>query len=307
MNEQVSNSLRSETPGFVADTGFTMVSGDIEIFKLLYEYRLLRREHISVLTGRDPKRVHRRLRKLFGLGYLSRIVLPQQKHIYAVGKAAQPVLVEEGTADPELLDSRLRYHELKPFFLNHEMAIVDFHVTLALATRENVLRLVSWREGNALYDSVTVRMKNESAKLPIRPDAFFTIEDLRRPAGANHANFFLEADRATTRDHGRFMQKLRAYWHYLEQGLHERKFAIKHFRVLTVTKTRERAKNLAKAASAVLPERARKYFLFTWSKNVSLEQPDAILDDVYINARTADRDRCYPLVSEPSLQFAGAE
>ena len=310
MNEKNAGILdeeRGESYSPPVSYSVAITPGDVDIFKLISEYRFLHREHISALTGRDSKRIHRRLYKLLDAGHLSRIVLPQQKHIYALGKAALQVLVEEGSADLELLDKRLRYHELKPFFLNHEMMIVDFHVILSLATPGSVLRLVSWREGSGLYDSVKVADQNGLVKLPIRPDAFFTIEDSRRPVGANRFHFFLEADRATTRDHARFMQKIRGYWHYLERGLHERKFGIKNFRVLVVTKTSERAENLANATNEILREGARKHFLFTWSENFSLDDPAPLLDNVYISARTAGTNHRHPLVPPPPLQSKPVE
>src|SRR5438093_10158087 len=100
MNEKPADILDEEQgESYWPPAGSTVAiaPGDIDIFKSIYEYRFLRREHISALTGRDPKRVHRRLYKLFDADYLSRIVLPQQKHIYALGKAALQVLVEEGS------------------------------------------------------------------------------------------------------------------------------------------------------------------------------------------------------------------
>ncbi|HUQ95403.1 MAG TPA: hypothetical protein VM120_27235 [Bryobacteraceae bacterium] len=85
-----------------ASTGFFLASGDIEIFKLLYEFRFLRREHLSVLTGRSLKKMHGRLFKLVNAGYLTSIRLPQQKHIYGLAKRAQSFLVEQGSDDSEL-------------------------------------------------------------------------------------------------------------------------------------------------------------------------------------------------------------
>ena len=66
----------------LAPAGFVLAPGDTDIFKLIYDYRFLRTEHISALTGRAAKRVHRRLFKLIHAGYLTAIRLPQQKHIY---------------------------------------------------------------------------------------------------------------------------------------------------------------------------------------------------------------------------------
>src|ERR1700722_3436068 len=96
--DELEESSVSSIPG----SGFPLTAGDVEIFRLLYEYRMLRREHMSVLTGRPSKRLHRRLLKLVAEGYATSIRLPQQKHIYALGKAALPVVVAQGLAGGEL-------------------------------------------------------------------------------------------------------------------------------------------------------------------------------------------------------------
>jgi len=201
--------------------GFAPASADLEIFKLLYEYRFLRREHFSLLTGRNPTSLHYRLKKLADNGYLNDLKVakqPGQKHIYSLGKPAFRSLVEKGIADEEVLIKRLRTHELKPLYLNHEMMIIDFHVMLSLATRGSFLRLVRCEEGRHLYDSVVVK----GERLPVTPDAFFTLEDSRRPAGRNLADFFLEADRTTETWPKQFQNKVRAYWCYLKDGPHEK-------------------------------------------------------------------------------------
>jgi hypothetical protein len=278
--------------------GVAITAGDVEIFRLLSEYRFLRREHLCALTGRPPKRLHRRIYRLLDGGYIARIRLPQQKHIYALSKAAIPVLVEQGSASPEEISRRLRTHELKELFIKHEMLIVDIHAVLALATRQGPVRLVDWREGRELHDYVTIADYGGSVRLPVRPDAFFVLEDSRRPAGANRAHFFLEADRSTATQ-TRFQDKLKAYWHYLEQGLHTQKYSIKNFRMLTVTLTEERAKNLCGLAGAILPDRAGKYFFFTSSKLFSINAPAPILDSVFLSPR-AGADIRYPLIPPPA-------
>ncbi len=278
--------------------GFVLTAGDVEIFKFIFEHRFLRREHISALTGRPAKRLHRRLFKLIANGYLTAIRLPQQKHIYALGKAALPVLVEEGIANTELLGQRLRTHELKELFLKHEMMIVDLHVMFSIAGRTAVLKLVDWREGKELFDYVTVADHNGTNRLPIRPDAFFILEDSRRPAGQNRAPIFLEADRSTGTQ-TRFTDKIRAYWNYLEQGLHTKKFNIKNFRVLTVTITHERALNLSTLAKSLLPDRAWKYYRFTSLKNFSIADPTAVYNDVYLWPRGFGSADLRPLVPPP--------
>lgn len=281
----------------VREPGFVLTNGDITIFKLLYEFRFLRRDHISALTSRPSRRVHRRLLMLINRGYLTVRRPPQQKHIYALGKAAMPILVEQGIADPGIVTDRIRVHELKELFLKHELMIVDIHTVFALATESAPeLQLVKWQEGRGLYDSVRVTDDRGAHTLPIRPDAYFMIVDARRHAGANTAHFFLEADRSTATQ-TRFQEKIIAYWEYLKQGRHATKYNIKSFRVITVTLTEKRAENLCALAVAVLPEAARKYFYFTSVEHFSIEHPSPILDRVYLSPRAPGFR--YPLIPPP--------
>src|ERR1019366_2116296 len=126
--------------------GFAFAKGDLAILKAVHEYRFVRREHVSLLTGRDPKRVHRRLLKLVQNGYLAATRLPQRKHIYSLGRAGITALVTEGVIKDETAVRRIRTSELKELFLKHEMMIVDQHVMLRLAGRVGELRLVHWEE-----------------------------------------------------------------------------------------------------------------------------------------------------------------
>ena len=280
-------SLSKQQPAFGRATasvwaGFRLAEGDLEILRLVFGLRFACIRHLCALTGRSYVAVHRRLSKLTRHRYLYRIVRPFQEHIYAIGKAGVPLLVERGVASKEALDRRLRHHELKDLFIKHQLMVVDLHAILALATRDSPVKLIAWHEVRNLQDSVTFSEDNRRHKLPVRPDAFFTLQDDRRPEDQNRAHFFLEADRSTT-SHRRFQKKLKAYWHYGQQGLHSRKFGIKRFRVVVVTLTPERARNLCEAAAKVLPQgQARHSYLFTAIKNFSLEKPTGILDEVFL-------------------------
>lgn len=273
--------------------GFMLTEDDVEIFRLIYEYRFLRREQLSLLCGRSMKRLHRRLHKLVNNRFLNSIERPQKKHIYALGKSAIRALVERGFGEAELLAQRIRTSELKPLFLDHEMMIVDVHAILALASAQNDIKLIGWREGKSLYDSVP--MQSEAA-LPVRPDAMFTLEDTRRPTGANRVHFFLEADRSSENQR-RFTDKIRAYYHYVNAGMHVKKYNIKGFRVLTVTVTEARAENLCKLAAAVIPEGFHKYFLFTSLKQFSLDNPAPVFTPVYLSPRRPDER--IPIIPDP--------
>ena len=121
------NQIGIETKGRTGTKSFALAEGDLAILSAVHEYRFLRREHLSQLTGRDPKRLHRRLLKLVANGYLATIRLPQQKHIYSLGRAGIGVLIAEGVIKDETAFRRIRTSELKELFLKHEMMIVDLH------------------------------------------------------------------------------------------------------------------------------------------------------------------------------------
>lgn len=269
--------------------------GDVAILRCIFEHRFLRREQLSLLLGRHAKRLHRRLIKLERMGYLSAIRLPQQKHIYALGAFGIATLVEHGLSQPDLLTQRQRTRELKELFLRHEMMIVDVHVAMSLATRGRGVRFVHWKEGRELYDSVVAVDSRGSKRLPIRPDAFFGLEDSQRGQPFNIAHFALEADRSTT-THSRFEDKIRAYWHYIEQGLHTKKFGVNGFRILTVTLTDARAINLCALTAAAVPERARKYFLFTPLERMTSETETMLRDPTCYSARATTQADLVPLV-----------
>jgi hypothetical protein len=297
--QEVTTDALVATPydGEESSKGFVLTDRDVELLRLIYEHRFLQRDHLAALSERPVKRLHRRIFTLFQNGYLTRIKLPQQRHIYGLGKKALGVLVEQGIGDESLLFARLRAHELKEFFLKHELMIVDIHVALGLASRKGAVKLRDWKEGRELFDKVSAHTERGLVELPIRPDAFFSLEDSRRPVGANRLNFFLEADRSTTTQ-ARFREKLLGYWHYFEQGLHSKKYEVKHVRVVTITLTEARAENLVKLATSLLPERARKYFLFASRTQFSIEHPDPVLDAVFLCPRDSGR---VPLVLPPSV------
>src|SRR3989449_2692409 len=101
MSDEPAEIPEGEETFSVEKTGFAYhAPGDLPIFKLLSEYRLLLGEHLSLLTGRNPKRLHARLLQLVENGYINR-KKHGQKFVYYIGKRALSHLVGEGIADPD--------------------------------------------------------------------------------------------------------------------------------------------------------------------------------------------------------------
>jgi hypothetical protein len=274
--------------------GFILTKGNLEMLRLVWQHRFLRREHLAALTGRCEKKLHERLLQLSQRGFLKTIKFPQQKHIYAIGREGLSSLVGEGIAPAGFLDNRLRTHELTQYYLEHEMLIVDVHVALTRASNDGPIQLVDWTEGKDNYDSVVVN----GNRIPVSPDAVFTLRDARRPPEASRACFFLEAD-LSTENHRYFQNKIVGAANYFNQGLHVGKFNVKAFRVLTVTRTRARARNLCRLAQSLLPQGARKLFFFTSLEDLPFENPAAIFDPICFSPRDQDESR-RPLLPPPA-------
>ena len=270
-----------------AFAGFQLTPSDVQMIRYIHEYRFLQIGHVSALLNRSYKKVHGRLLKLAQRHFLARIQLPFQKHIYVIGREGINVLVEQGIASRELIEWRLRHHELKELFLKHQLMLVDLHCMLELASRGTNITLSIWREGKELWDTVTMWRDRKRVDLPVCPDAFFVLEDKSRPEGRNRLNFFVEADRSTS-THKRFQQKLVAYWQYRKDGLHTKKYGIKTFRIVTFTLTPARAISLSAAAREVLPSEALNYFVFASADGLSLGNASPILSAMFISPREPD-------------------
>ncbi len=242
-------------------SGLQLVDSDIELFSYLDELGLAHLDHLALLAGRSYKKVQERLSKLYDHGYVARIAPPLQKHIYTLAKRGIAALVERGLAPAEQLNRRLRHHELKPLFLDHALMITDIHVRLMLENTSGK-KLVRWKEGKELFDKIEALVDDHYEEIPIRPDAFFTVEDTQRPPGQNRSHFFLEADRSTM-SHDRMRRKYLGYWEYLTSGAYTKKYGFRSFRVMTVTLTEERAENLRQLAEKALAVEGHRCVLFT--------------------------------------------
>jgi Replication-relaxation len=256
---------------------------DVEILSSVHELRIAHVDHLAALHPRNLKGLYRRLQQLHEARYLACLTRRPQKHLYAIGSEAVPVLIEHGYATDDLSRKRLRNQELKEIWLKHFLLVVNVHCALILQTRGSSIRLARWAEGPSLFDSVTVSSgPHDRETIPVRPDAFFTIQDTARPEGKNKLDFFLEADRSTMA-HSRMETKVRGYVNYFQQGLHTRKHGIKFFRVLTVTETAARSQSLAASLRKVIPADALRWYHFLPLSGLSLsallpESPAAVKD-----------------------------
>ena len=171
--------------------------------------------------------------------------------------------------------------ELKPFFLDHTLLVASIHTDLILACRNSDARIVDWREGKEIFESITFVESGKQKRLPVCPDALFQLDN-----GRKRLAFVLEADRGTT-THRTFKDKLTAYCHFLERGRQQQAYGVSWLRIVTFVLSERRAAGLSRLADEHVPSRLRKYFLFA-SEAYYLESGRNLLGEVF-RARIGER------------------
>ncbi len=249
----------------------------------IQDFRLLSTPQLFRLFQGSRDTLYQRLQLLFHHGYVDRIPgSPNAPMVYALARRGRHALVDAGRLNGSVSPGK-RNAEIQARYVAHQAMIADFRITLILAARSSpAVRLLRFeREGEPIRDSVAVERDGRRQRLPVNPDGFFGLQFPGLPEGRNKAFFFLEADRSTmTRE--RFVQKLVAYWEWLRHGGHTRKVGIKSFRVLTVTKSEERAAGLVQAARECSEiQEALRHFWFASESRFTSSGPAAILGPVW--------------------------
>jgi hypothetical protein len=156
------------------------------------------------------------------------------------------------------VDRRKRKTDVTPFFLEHLLQINDVRIALTLGAKQLGFTIDYWHDENwfkkkentdEVEITLTKRVFDPKAKreddipatktVPVFPDAYFqlTLKDSRK------TNFFLELDRATESNTD-WRVKALSYLAYMESGTYTRRFKTTSIRILTITTTPDRLKNL---------------------------------------------------------------
>jgi Replication-relaxation len=238
-----------------------------------------------MLLDGSPQAILRRLNLLYHHGFLDRL----KEHspspmVYALGNKGAKVLERLFGISQGKIDWTVKNNEIDPvsLFRNHTLLVADFMVRLEAACKKRGdVKIIRPEEivehspeetkerQNPLGWSVTVYREGEKINLGVVPDKIFGLHVLSRPEGRNKAYFFLEADRGTMPvmrkglKQTSFFRKFLAYHETWQQELHTKLFNIKNFRVLTVTSTPERIKNMIAANREINNGEGSNLFLFT--------------------------------------------
>ena len=264
---------------------------DLKILEMVHEYRFLRSDQIAALVQKDGVKLRtnqvilKRLQKLFHNGQLDRPrdqirydMMGTDKMIYALANGGADVLAEKRGIDRGKIEWSKKNREVKRPHLWHVMIVSQFRACLALALKKRKdAELLFWRQGDEIRDFVKVEdKKGKESRRAVWPDGFF---GLNTPRGRIY--FFLEADRSTMIN-ARFLDKMRRYWAYWQKKGHTEKYGIKYFRVLTITRSEQRKKNLRMATKkADSKQKGSNMFMFACEKSYGLKEPERILQAIW--------------------------
>jgi hypothetical protein len=207
----------------------------------------------------------------------------------------------------------IRGQHMQLGFLNHGLMISRMHFMVEMACRKSVgdIALEAWCEGGQIAGHKVNLPKVRSSKqggqlfwqkvaeterLPVEPDALFTLRFARRPEDQQLAHFFYEPDRGTMVITD-MLKKFRGYHHFIKkrQG-HKEAFGIHPLRAVLVETTDEaRGKRLMDLVNHLLvsgPAKRTGLFWFTISPLFTdpvdgtagpryLNRPELILDPIW--------------------------
>jgi hypothetical protein len=264
---------------------------DLAVLKAVYEYRALTHSQLTrlVFENNHPSIATRRLYTLYHNGYLERMFLPARG-----GVAVSPtvyLLGEKGAHTLSLRGEYLNFYwskdhlKIGTLFLSHSLAISEFRLNATLACRAAGIPILEWRGERELkkdYDKMTVTSPTGATRtIPIIPDSYFV---LQTPQGKRH--FVLELDRGTM-EGKRFKTKVEGYTEYFKSGAYKERFGTKSLRVLTVTESPRRMKNLK-----AITERAGGKSRFWFASLDTLTAKNILTEAVW---QVAQRQEPHPL------------
>jgi hypothetical protein len=239
---------------------------DREIIKSIYSFRLLTRQQLQELFCiNGTRRANQRLRKLYDHKYLSRYFLPtirgSAKAIYYLGPKGAAIIADELGIDLNIVNrKRKSTSKLQELFLNHVLGLNDIRIAFYLGLDIHPgMALERWINDNDCHQQYRAPVGGKIVIKQFRPDGYFRI--LYK---GKLYSFFIEYDRSTMTV-GRFAGKVHTYLDFSSLGYYRKRFGVKYFRVLVVTKTRNRLSNLKKAVGNITD----KLFWFTTIEQVT--------------------------------------
>lgn len=217
------------------------------VIELLDEYYLLRVKDICVLRGKDDDNTRRAtqntLKALCEKQYVGRLRFfddmsdnPAPIYAYYLNDSGAKLLERAGAA----------FSTESKIIPRHEMEITQFHI-----------KLKEWTEKQGLihyWHQPQIDHKRE-----INPDAYFGLQDLKKPEGRDTLHYFLEIERAPLGNYRNgepsIIRKLAKYYEFYDSPQCEKEWGFRKFRVIVVVRTADKQYNLCERLAEKYPHR----------------------------------------------------
>lgn len=248
---------------------FRLTNRDCRILKAINDCVVLRTEQVQILEFNSSSPAYERLEKLYHYEYLNRHFITQvaaapaaSKIVYSITPLAASVLAATFgyTATEINYPGRAvsNWKTLQPI-----LAVNDFRVHLMRAAKEHEgFKLEGWipeKEFRARPDFVyTKDSKNKTKKSPLYPDGYAI---LKTPLG--EVRFFVEVD-SGTEGLEQFRSQIKIHQEYMLSGQYKERFKTDILRIVIVTNSDKRLRDLRKAIAQV--GGGARYWLTTTSR-----------------------------------------
>ena len=289
---------------------------DLDILDAILRYRFSPAAQIVRLVGGNEDVTQRRLRRLWEHGLVNRWAFPgfrthSEFNYYLDRREPLDLLAERRRLEihSQMLEE-IRSHREKDYagaalrgqhmqlgFLNHGLMISRMHFMVEMTCRKSdgLAELEAWSQGGQIaghkVEVPKIRLSkrggepfwseaDETERLPVEPDAMFTLRFRQRGPENELTHFFYEADRGTMVV-GDMLKKFRGYYHFIKkQQLHKEAFGVHPIRgVLVETTDEARGKRLMDLATHPLVcGNAKRTGLFWFTISPLLLEGKAFLD-----------------------------
>lgn len=298
--------IRNENPD-----AFRITARDMDILRYLARFRFLSSAHIVRLVDGSEQQVLRRLRKLFDHGFCERprsqIAQLANFHdegnrplVYGLATSGSRLLALDGYGAIDRLDWTTKSSRATNDFLVHTLETAEVMIGFEQACREEQApRLIDHHallpylpEATRSDDDpfrldvqVSMQKSREPIEIAVIPDRLFS---LFLP-NETRLNFALERDRGTMDiwanqlvGKSSYRRKLLGYWQGWQADRHTSRWGFKAFRMLTVTTTDGRVKNMLEAQRRIVGPQGSNMFLFTTLDRLIGRSP---FDPVWISGK----------------------
>ena len=277
---------------------------DLDIVEAILRYRFAPTSELTRLVVGHPDVTFRRLRMLWERQLVNRFAFPKIPNhgefiYYLDQRSALELLVEHHRLteihpqmEEELRLNReadyagavMRDQHMKLGFLQHSLMISRLHFMLEMSSRTSngQVEIADWRQGGELRghkvnvpeivsrrivgtNEYTWEEQDRTYRLPVEPDALFSLRFPARPSEDQVSHFCYEADRGSM-PMADMLKKLRAYYHFIKrQQKHREAFGVHPIRaVLIETTTEARARKLMELAQHPAVIGAGKHSALFW-------------------------------------------